>query len=123
MPAITLPDGSVRRYDGPVTGTTVAADIGPGLARAALASVKQGKYMAFHQAMMGHKGQITVDNVFEYATKVGLNVDQLKKDMNDPAIGDTISLHWAAENSFVIEGLPSTAGGAHDAAADAAASA
>ncbi|MDT7953971.1 MAG: threonine--tRNA ligase [Acetobacteraceae bacterium] len=37
MPAITLPDGSIRRFDGPVTGTALAADIGPGLARAAIA--------------------------------------------------------------------------------------
>ena len=37
MPAITLPDGSVRQFDGAVTGTTIAASIGPGLARAALA--------------------------------------------------------------------------------------
>ena len=37
MVAITLPDGSVRSYDGAVTGATVAADIGPGLAKAALA--------------------------------------------------------------------------------------
>ncbi len=37
MPAITLPDGSVRRFDGPVTGTQLAESIGPGLARAALA--------------------------------------------------------------------------------------
>jgi spermidine/putrescine transport system ATP-binding protein len=29
----------------------------------------------------------------------------------DPQVGDTISLHWAAENSFVIEGLPSSADG------------
>ncbi|MEE8248564.1 MAG: threonine--tRNA ligase [Alphaproteobacteria bacterium] len=36
MVAITLPDGSVRRYDGPVSGAQVAADIGPGLAKAAL---------------------------------------------------------------------------------------
>lgn len=35
--AITLPDGSVRRFDGPVTGEDLAADIGPGLAEAALA--------------------------------------------------------------------------------------
>ncbi len=35
--AITLPDGATRRYDPPVTGAEVAADIGPGLARAALA--------------------------------------------------------------------------------------
>ncbi len=43
MPAITLPDGSVRRFDGVVTGTTVAADIGPGLARAAMAMKLDGK--------------------------------------------------------------------------------
>ena len=43
MPAITLPDGSVRRFDGPVTGTAVAAAIGPGLAKAALAMKLDGK--------------------------------------------------------------------------------
>jgi len=37
MVALTLPDGSVRKFDGPVTGAMVAADIGPGLAKAALA--------------------------------------------------------------------------------------
>ena len=35
--AITLPDGSVRSYEGQVTGAVVAADIGPGLAKASLA--------------------------------------------------------------------------------------
>jgi threonyl-tRNA synthetase len=37
MVAITLPDGSVREFDGPVTGADVAANIGAGLAKAALA--------------------------------------------------------------------------------------
>jgi threonyl-tRNA synthetase len=43
MPTITLPDGSERRFDGPVTGAEVAASIGPGLARAALAMKLDGK--------------------------------------------------------------------------------
>jgi len=42
MPAITLPDGSVRDFAAPVTGTEVAASIGPGLAKAALAMVVNG---------------------------------------------------------------------------------
>jgi threonyl-tRNA synthetase len=42
MPAITLPDGSLRSFDGPVTGTQVAAAIGPGLAKAALAMQVNG---------------------------------------------------------------------------------
>jgi len=36
MPVITLPDGSQRQFDHPVTVLDVAADIGPGLAKAAL---------------------------------------------------------------------------------------
>lgn len=43
MPAITLPDGSVRQFDAPVTGTDVAAAIGPGLARAAMVMKLNGK--------------------------------------------------------------------------------
>ena len=37
MVAITLPDGSVRQYEEPVSGADIAADIGPSLAKAALA--------------------------------------------------------------------------------------
>ena len=33
MPAITLPDGSQRKYEQPVSVMDVAADIGPGLAK------------------------------------------------------------------------------------------
>ncbi len=43
MPAITLPDGSVRQFDAPVTGTALATAIGPGLARAALAMKLDGE--------------------------------------------------------------------------------
>ncbi len=42
MPAITLPDGSIRRFDTPITGSELAAAIGPGLARAALAMKLDG---------------------------------------------------------------------------------
>lgn len=42
MPIITLPDGSTRSYDQPVTPAAVAADIGPGLAKAALLAVVDG---------------------------------------------------------------------------------
>ena len=38
MPVITLPDGTQKNYDQAVTAAQVAADIGPGLAKAALAA-------------------------------------------------------------------------------------
>ncbi|MBT8060206.1 MAG: threonine--tRNA ligase [Gammaproteobacteria bacterium] len=43
MPAITLPDGSQRQYDHPVTVMDVATDIGPGLAKATLAGEVNGQ--------------------------------------------------------------------------------
>ena len=43
MPAVRLPDGSERKFDNPVTVAEVAASIGAGLARAALAGRVNGK--------------------------------------------------------------------------------
>jgi threonyl-tRNA synthetase len=43
MPVVTLPDGSHRQFDQPVTVHEVAAEIGPGLAKAALAGKIDGR--------------------------------------------------------------------------------
>ncbi|WP_456416599.1 threonine--tRNA ligase [Thiolapillus sp.] len=43
MPVITLPDGSTRAFDHPVSVADIAADIGPGLAKATLAGKVNGK--------------------------------------------------------------------------------
>jgi threonyl-tRNA synthetase len=43
MPDIRLPDGSVKPFDAPVTVADIAASIGPGLAKAALAGRVDGK--------------------------------------------------------------------------------
>src|ERR1700754_4884891 len=43
MPTITLPDGAQRPFDRPVSGAELAASIGPGLAKAALAMRVDGE--------------------------------------------------------------------------------
>ena len=43
MPQVTLPDGSARNFDHAVTVHDVATDIGPGLAKAALAGKIDGE--------------------------------------------------------------------------------
>ncbi len=60
--AITLPDGSVKQFDGPVTGAELAADIGPGLAKAALAVKIDGEVrdLSF---------RITADSTVEIITR------------------------------------------------------
>src|SRR5689334_10248657 len=40
---LTLPDGKTRTYPGPVTGSEIAASIGPGLAKAAIVMRVDGK--------------------------------------------------------------------------------
>jgi len=53
MVAITLPDGKVRQYPGPVTGAEVARDIGAGLAKAALAVRIDGRMQDLDAAIAG----------------------------------------------------------------------
>jgi len=43
MPQVTLPDGSKREFDAPVSIMDIASDIGPGLAKAALAGTVDGR--------------------------------------------------------------------------------
>jgi len=43
MPIITLPDGSQRQYDAPVSTYQIASDIGPGLAKACIAGCVNGQ--------------------------------------------------------------------------------
>ncbi|MDP6183130.1 MAG: TGS domain-containing protein, partial [Gammaproteobacteria bacterium] len=56
---ITLPDGSTRDFAGPVTGAEVAADIGPGLAKAALA-IKIDGQLADLSATISHSVAVEV---------------------------------------------------------------
>jgi threonyl-tRNA synthetase len=49
MVAMTLPDGSVREFDGAASGAELAADIGPGLAKAALAVRVNGDLWDLHR--------------------------------------------------------------------------
>ncbi|MGH8415216.1 MAG: threonine--tRNA ligase, partial [Gammaproteobacteria bacterium] len=53
MPAITLPDGSQKQFDHPVTVAEVAASIGPGLAKAALAGKVDGKLVDTSYSLHG----------------------------------------------------------------------
>jgi protein-disulfide isomerase len=59
-------------------------------AKAALASQKQGKYHAYHQAMMGYRGKLTNEDIFAMAAKAGLDVGKLKADMESPEVTDQI---------------------------------
>ncbi|HMD66419.1 MAG TPA: DsbA family protein [Stellaceae bacterium] len=75
-------------------------------AHAALAARLQGKYEAFHAAMMATKGQITNDVVYQVAASVGLDVDRLKRDMAAPDIDQAVKSNLALATALDIRGTP-----------------
>ena len=75
-------------------------------AHAALAAQRQGKYEAFHAAMMATKGQITDDTVYKVAGSVGLDVDRLKQDMTAPEIEQELKANLALAEALNIRGTP-----------------
>ncbi|HEY3908368.1 MAG TPA: DsbA family protein [Stellaceae bacterium] len=75
-------------------------------ARAALAAQRQGKYDAFHAAMMAARGNITDETVYQVAASVGLDVDRLKRDMASPAIAQQLKTNLALADQLDVHGTP-----------------
>ena len=74
-------------------------------ARAAMASKPQGKYWEFHVALMKER-RVTKDNVMQIAARVGLDVDKLKAEMEDPKYAAAIQKNQQIATSLGIEGTP-----------------
>jgi len=75
-------------------------------ARAALAAKKQGKYDAFHAAMMAAKGQINDQAVYDVAGSVGLDLDRLKRDMAAPETESQLKANLDLAEALDIRGTP-----------------
>jgi protein-disulfide isomerase len=74
-------------------------------AKAAMASIHQGKYWDFHLALMKER-QVTKENVLRIAENVGLNVAKLKEDMANPAYDLALKETSQIAQSLGIEGTP-----------------
>lgn len=75
-------------------------------AKAALASQKQGKYKAFHKALMASKKRLSSSNVLKIAESVGLNTKQLKKDMQNSAVSDELKANVKLAEKLRLMGTP-----------------
>jgi protein-disulfide isomerase len=75
-------------------------------AKAALAAHRQGKYAAFHRALMEAKGTLTEKGVLEVAERIGLDIVRLKADMADPKIQAAIDRNLALARALNINGTP-----------------
>jgi protein-disulfide isomerase len=74
--------------------------------KAALASMRQGKYAEFHDNLMATKGHFTEDVIFEVAEKTGLDVTRLKQDMADESIEKAMHVNIAVAGEIGARGTP-----------------
>lgn len=76
-------------------------------ARAALASRSQDKYEEFHWAMMGLKERATEASVLRVAQEIGLDIAQLRQDMNGSEIDEHIETSMRLSRAIGFSGTPS----------------
>jgi protein-disulfide isomerase len=74
--------------------------------QAALASVGQGKYWEFHQALMEHRGQFDMEVIKTIAAKVGLDPAKLEADMDKQKIQPQISANHKLAETLSISATP-----------------
>ena len=75
-------------------------------ARASLASLQQGKYWAFHAALMGMRGRAEEASVLRIAREIGLDEARLRRDMEAEAIGRHIDMSFMLGDHMGLQGTP-----------------
>jgi len=75
-------------------------------ARAALAARAQGKYEAMHWALMEMRGRAEEASVLAAARNAGLDIDQLRADMNSPEVTAHIETTQALAQGLGFTGTP-----------------
>src|SRR3546814_264074 len=76
-------------------------------ARAALAAHRQVRYFAFHQTLMRLPGAVDEVSVLTAAAEVGLDLDRLKADKNEPAVRAASDRNLEQARALRISGAPS----------------
>jgi protein-disulfide isomerase len=73
---------------------------------AAIAAHKQGKYLAFHNALMAYPNNLTDEVIFALARQVGLDLAKLKDDMKSPETQALIEKTHKLATDLGINGTP-----------------
>jgi protein-disulfide isomerase len=94
-------DGKVRLV---LKELPIFGDDSVAAATLALASNKQGKYFQMHQKLLSEPGRANEEKALQIAKQLGLDVDQLQKDAEDPDI--KTALNEAKDLAQKLQGSP-----------------
>src|SRR5262249_16115169 len=72
----------------------------------ALAARNQSKHEAMHNALMEFSGKLDRDRIMQIAGSVGLDTDQLQKDMEDPKLKEILERNMALATALGVRGTP-----------------
>lgn len=76
-------------------------------ARAAVAARRQkDKYIPFHFALMKTSGELPLERILQIAKETGLDAGKLRKDMEDPAVAESVIASNALAGKLYIDGTP-----------------
>jgi protein-disulfide isomerase len=67
----------------------------------------QGKYEEFHWALMGMQGRAEEASVIQVAQEIGLDIAQLRRDMQAPEIDAHIAASMEMSRALGFNGTPS----------------
>lgn len=76
------------------------------VARIALAAVPQGKYFELHQRLFAEPGRATKAKALRIASELGLDVDRLEADMDDPSVTATLLENTRLARDVGVRGVP-----------------
>ena len=75
-------------------------------ALAALAARNQHKHEALHNALMEFSGKLDRDHIMQIASSVGIDTQQLQKDMEDPKLKESLDRNMALATALGVRGTP-----------------
>jgi protein-disulfide isomerase len=96
-------DGKVRLV---LKELPILSDDSVAAAKLALASNKQGKYFEMHQKLLSKPGKADKEKALRIAKELGLDVDQLEKDAEDPDIKRALEEAKDLAKKLNLQGTP-----------------
>ena len=96
-------DGKVRLV---LKELPILSDDSVAAAKLALASNKQGKYFEMHQKLLSEPGKADKAKALQIAKDLGLDVDQLQKDADDPNIKKALDEAKGLAQKLGFQGTP-----------------
>ena len=88
-------------FDMPILGASSLE-----ISKWSLAAQKQGKYFEYHQELLNYNGQKSENVLEKLATKVGLDVEQLKKDKDSKEVVTILTNNIEKAQDMGIRGTP-----------------